>query len=163
MKSAWATFFNYFLKSNVLKDPTLILLKEAPVDSDRPLLEVGHGKIKPNRWGGRSSRMRNLHRCHSLKKFSQYEKTMETDRLGFNGPRPTPSPPLSSQRINDVYYRDNLPKIKYDAYVINLDEYSDIGTHWIALYVLNNDVTYFDSFGVEHTIKKFKNSSKIKI
>ena len=36
------------------------------------------------------------------------------------------------------------------AYVINLDEYSDIGTHWIALYVQTNDVTYFDSFGVEH-------------
>ena len=78
---------------------------------------------------------------------------------------PHPIPPLSSQRVNDVYYRDNLPKIKYDAYIINLDEYSDIGTHWIALYVLNvlnNDVTCFDSFGVEHTPKKFKNSSKIK-
>ena len=36
------------------------------------------------------------------------------------------------------------------ANVINLDEYSDTGTHWIALYVLNN-VIYFDSFGVEHT------------
>ena len=77
-------------------------------------------------------------------------------------PPPHP-PPLTSQRVNDGYYRDNLPKIKYDAYVINLDEYSDIGTHWIALYVLNNDVTYFDSFGVEHTPKKLKNSSKIKI
>ena len=37
------------------------------------------------------------------------------------------------------------------ANVINRDEYSDTGTHWIALYVLNNDVIYFDSFGVEHT------------
>ena len=36
------------------------------------------------------------------------------------------------------------------AYIINLDEYSDIGTHWVALHVNNNDVTYFDSFGVEH-------------
>ena len=35
-------------------------------------------------------------------------------------------------------------------YVINLDEYSDIGTHWIALFVKNNDITYFNSFGVEH-------------
>ena len=33
--------------------------------------------------------------------------------------------------------------------MINLDEYSDIGTHWVALYVQNN-VTYFDSFKVEH-------------
>ena len=52
-------------------------------------------------------------------------------------------------RFNGVYSRDNLPKINDGAYIINLDEYSDIGTHWIALYVQNNNVTYFDSFGVE--------------
>ena len=60
-------------------------------------------------------------------------------------------------RFNGVYSRDNLPnKIKDGAYVINLDEYSDIGTHWIALYVKNNDITYFDSFGVEHIPKEIK-------
>ena len=60
-------------------------------------------------------------------------------------------------RFNGVYSRDNLPnKIKDGAYVINLDEYSDIGTHWIALYVLNNDVTYFDNFGVEHIPQEVK-------
>ena len=53
----------------------------------------------------------------------------------------------NESRFNSVYSRDNLPnKIKDGAYVINLDEYSDIGTHWIALYVKNNDITYFDSF-----------------
>ena len=41
-------------------------------------------------------------------------------------------------------------------YVINLSEYSDIGTRRIALYVLNNDATYFDSFGVEHIPKEIK-------
>ena len=51
-------------------------------------------------------------------------------------------------RFNGVYSRDNLTKIKDEAYVINLDEYLDIGTHWVALYVHNNDVTYFDSFGL---------------
>ena len=59
-------------------------------------------------------------------------------------------------RFNGVYSRDNLLKIKHGAYVINLDEHSDIETHWIALYVLNNDVTYFESFGVENTLKKIK-------
>ena len=44
-------------------------------------------------------------------------------------------------KFNGVYSTDNLPKIKDGAYVINLDYYSDIGAHWIALYVLNNDVT----------------------
>ena len=61
----------------------------------------------------------------------------------------------SKPRFNGVYSRDNLPKIKDGAYVINLDEYSDIGTHWVALYVHNNnDVTYFDSFGVKHIPKE---------
>ena len=60
-------------------------------------------------------------------------------------------------RFNGVYSRDNLlDKIKDRAYVINLDEYSDIGTHWIALYVNNKTVTYFDSFGVEHIPKEIK-------
>ena len=59
-------------------------------------------------------------------------------------------------RFNGVYSRDNLPKIKDGAYVINLDEYSDIGTHWVALYVQNNDVTYFDSFGVERIPKEIR-------
>ena len=51
-------------------------------------------------------------------------------------------------RFNGVYSRDNLPKVKDGAYVINLAECSDIGTHWVALCVHNNDVTYFGSFGV---------------
>ena len=61
----------------------------------------------------------------------------------------------NESRFNGAYSRDNLPnKIKDRAYVINLDEYSDIGTHWIALYVTNNDITFFDSFGVEHIPKE---------
>ena len=52
---------------------------------------------------------------------------------------------------------DNLPKtIKNGAYVTNLDEYADIGIHWIALYVKDNEITYFDSFGVEHVPKEIK-------
>ena len=58
-------------------------------------------------------------------------------------------------RFKGVYSRDNLPKIKAEAIVINLDEYSDIGTHWVALYVHNN-VNYFDSFGVKHIPKEIK-------
>ena len=51
-------------------------------------------------------------------------------------------------RFNGVYSRDNVTEIKDEAYVINLDEYSDIGNHWVALYFHNNYITYFDSFGV---------------
>ena len=69
-------------------------------------------------------------------------------------------------KLNGISSRDNLPnKIKHGAYIINLDEYSDIGTHWIALWVNNNNVTYFNSFGVEHIpieIKTFIKNRNIK-
>ena len=47
-------------------------------------------------------------------------------------------------------------KIKNGAHVINLDEYANVGTHWIALYVKNIEITYFDSFGVEHVPKEIE-------
>ena len=42
------------------------------------------------------------------------------------------------------------------AYVINLDEHESLGTHWTALYVNDNNVTYFDSFRVEHIHKEIE-------
>ena len=67
-------------------------------------------------------------------------------------------------RFNGVFSRDNLPNIihpkglgatvKNGAYVINLDEYHDIGTHWVALYVNNKIAIYFDSFGVERNSER---------
>ena len=57
-------------------------------------------------------------------------------------------------RFNGVYSRDNLPnKIKDGPYVINLDEYADVGTHWIASFCKNNDTIYFDSCKVKHVPK----------
>ena len=53
--------------------------------------------------------------------------------------------------LNGAFSRNSLPKkIKDGAYVINLDEYADAGTHWIALFCNRNEIVYFDSFGVEH-------------
>ena len=45
-------------------------------------------------------------------------------------------------KFNGVYSRYNLPKVKDVPCIINLDEYSNIGTGWVALYVQNNNVTY---------------------
>ena len=42
-----------------------------------------------------------------------------------------------------------MHKIKYGTYIINLDKYESVGTHWIALYENTENVTYFDSFVVE--------------
>ena len=81
-----------------------------------------------------------------------------TIRAGYGSKKKMTSHPLinfeiqayyqNEPRFIGVYSRDNLPdKIKDGAYVVNLDEYSNIGTHWIALYINNKTVTYFDYFG----------------
>ena len=72
----------------------------------------------------------------------------------------------NERRFNGVYSKDNLFKIKDGTYVTNFDEFSDIKTHWVALWVDNsNNATYFDCFGVEHIpkeIKAFINNKNIK-
>ena len=62
----------------------------------------------------------------------------------------------SEPKFNGVYSRNNLFKIKDGAPTIILDEYESIGTHWIALYVNAEDVTYFDSVGVERIPKEIR-------
>ena len=60
-------------------------------------------------------------------------------------------------RFNGVFGRDNLPKtIKNRTYVINLDEYANVCTYRITLYVKDNEITCFDSFGVEHVTQEIK-------
>ena len=69
-------------------------------------------------------------------------------------------------RFNGAFSRNNLPKkIKDAAYIINLDEYADVGTHWIALFCNRNEIAYFNSFGAEHVpeeIKEFIGKKTIK-
>ena len=69
-------------------------------------------------------------------------------------------------RFNGVFSRNNLPKkIKDGTYVMNLDEYANLGTHQIALFCNRNEIVYFNSFGVEHIpeeIKEFIGNKNIK-
>ena len=69
-------------------------------------------------------------------------------------------------RFNGVFSRNNLPeKIKDGAFVINLDEYADVGTHWIALFCNKSEIVYFDIFDVESVpeeIKQFIGNKNIK-
>ena len=69
-------------------------------------------------------------------------------------------------RFNSVFSRKNVPiKIKDEAYIINLDEYADVGKHWIALFCKKNEIVYFDSLGVEYIpeeIKEFIGNKDIK-
>ena len=48
------------------------------------------------------------------------------------------------------------------AYVINLDEFADVGTHWIALFCRKTEMVYFNSFGVEHVPEEIKTFLGIK-
>ena len=57
-------------------------------------------------------------------------------------------------KFNGIYSRNSLPKIKGGVYVISLDEYKSVGTLGIALYVNDNNVTYFDIFWVKHIPKE---------
>ena len=57
-------------------------------------------------------------------------------------------------KFNSVYSRNNLSKIKDGAYIVNLDGYASIGTHWIALYVNAKNVIYFESIVIKHILKE---------
>ena len=45
-------------------------------------------------------------------------------------------------RFNGVFSRKKLKKkkIKDGAYIINLDDYANVGTHWIALFCIKNEI-----------------------
>ena len=70
-----------------------------------------------------------------------------------------------NQDLMVFFSRNSLPKKKKTndrAYVINPDEYADVGTHWIALFCNRNEIVYFDSFGVvPEEIKEFVGNKNI--
>ena len=109
------------------------------------IMRAGEGIVR----AGEGSKKKNL---NSLLPFHPLTN-MEISEYYSNEPR-----------FNGVYSRDNLPKItKKGAYVINLDEYENTGTHWITLFIKTNEFIYFDSFGIEHIpkeVNKFIGSNK---
>ena len=56
----------------------------------------------------------------------------------------------NEKRLNGVYSRNSLSKLKKGAYVINLDHSKNTGTHWVVIFAKEDEVIYFDSFGVEY-------------
>ena len=65
---------------------------------------------------------------------------------------------LEQVRTFGGVYSRNLPKIKDQAYIINLDEFKSIGTHWIVLHVNHNGFIYIDSLTLNIFQKKLENS-----
>ena len=63
----------------------------------------------------------------------------------------------NERRFNGVFSRYNLPKkVKDGTYVINLDEYANVGTHWVALFCKKSEIVYFNSFCAEHILKEIE-------
>ena len=70
----------------------------------------------------------------------------------------------NESRFNGVFSRDNLlKKIKDGAYVINLDEHKDTGTHWIALFCKKMKLFILIVLVLNIFLKKLKNSLVIEI
>ena len=53
-----------------------------------------------------------------------------------------------------LFSRNNLPSIKDGAYIINLDDKKNKGTHWVSLFINRNTAVYFDSFGIEYILQE---------
>ena len=69
----------------------------------------------------------------------------------------------NESRVNGVFSRDNLPKkIKDGTYVISVDEYADVGTHWIALFCKKLKLFISIVLVLNMFLKKLKNLSEIK-
>ena len=59
----------------------------------------------------------------------------------------------NEKRFNGIFSRNNLPKLKRGAYVINLEHSKNTGTHWVVIFVKEDEVICFDSFGVDYIPK----------
>ena len=79
------------------------------------------------------------------------DKLMEKISISFNG----------------TFSIDNIPVFNDDVFsiIINLSKQNEIGTHFIAVYVLENKIIYFDSFGnqlnnssLKRYLKKYEKS-----
>ena len=53
-------------------------------------------------------------------------------------------------RFNEIFSRNNLPRLKDGAYVINIDGKQSKGTHWASLFIEKDTVVCCDSFGIEY-------------
>ena len=66
-------------------------------------------------------------------------------------------------KFNGFYWKNNLPKTRDGAYVINPNASKSIVTHWIDSSVNGNNVIYFDSLKLNIFQKKLKNLQETKI
>ena len=59
--------------------------------------------------------------------------------------------------LNGIYNKDNLPlSLKDGNYILNLDSVEGDGTHWCAFFKNNNNIYYFDSYGMPPPVLPMK-------
>ena len=65
-------------------------------------------------------------------------------------------------RFNGVFSRNNLPRKKDGAHVINLNDKNSKGIHWFSLFLDRNKAVYFDSFEFEYIPQEVLNKIRDK-
>ena len=74
-----------------------------------------------------------------------------------------PLHPLKNIKItNDVFSKNNLPRVKDGVHVINLDDKNSKRTQWVSLFIYKNVAIYFDSFGIEYIPQEVLNKVRDK-
>ena len=69
----------------------------------------------------------------------------------------------NEEKFNGVFSRNNLPKkVKNGTYIIDLDEYADVSTYWIALFYKKMKLFISIVLVVNIFLKKLKNLLEIK-
>ena len=121
------------------------------------------GSLLTGKGIARAGSARLLSSVSQNKKRKRIARAGTVKKMGFSMP-PHPLTNFEIQkhyknerRFISVFSRNNLPtKIKAETFVINVDQYADIGTRLIALFCNRNEIVYFDSFGFEHILEEIK-------
>ena len=65
--------------------------------------------------------------------------------------------PEARKKFNGIYPVDLLPSVKKEGvYIVNLDDSTGDGSHWVALEIEKRKNTYFDSYGLPPKDKRLK-------
>ena len=158
----------------LMKGITKALKNDIKKGDALPLIPMSLGTLGASLLTGRGLfRAGNGNKCNCGQGIYRAGKGLFRTGPGIKKKSLTPFHPLTNfeiqdffnkeKRFNGVFSINNLPKLKKGAYAINLDHSKNTGTHWVVLFVKEDEVIYFDSFGVEQIpeeiIKSIKNKS----
>ena len=50
--------------------------------------------------------------------------------------------------IKGIFSRNETKHLHHSPYIINMDDFGNLGTHWVCCWSGKKDMEYFDSFGL---------------